>query len=167
MRSGETRVEVMVGRLPLRNGGGSDDLVPIADVGFGVSQALPIAVALVAAEPGDWIYVEEPESHLHPRAQARLGTLLAQAALRGVRVVIETHSSILLRSIQTLVAKDVIDKDLVKLHWCTRDPKTGATNVQLAELKNDGSFGEWTEDFADVEMDVERAYLNAASARHR
>lgn len=164
---GDTRIELRVGRLTRLVRGGARDLISIADVGVGVSEALPILVALVAAEPGDWIYVEQPETHLHPRAQASLGALFAKAALRGVRVVVETHSSVLLRSIQTLVAKDEIDKNLVKLHWCTRDPKTGATNVQLADLKNDGSFGEWPEDFADVELEVEQEYLDAASARHR
>ena len=160
----ETVVELKVGRLP-RRGRGGDDLVSIADVGAGIPQVLPILVALVAAEPGAFIYVEEPEMCLHPRAQRLLGGLFAKAAARGVRVVIETHSPVLLRSIQTLVARNELTKEQVKLHWCTRDSKTGATRVQLADLHDDGSFGEWPEDFADVELQVEQEYLDAASAR--
>src|SRR5262249_12831033 len=64
----ETRIELLVGRLPKPDAGGSTDLVNIADVGFGVSQSLPVVTALIVARPGQLVYVEEPEIHLHPRA---------------------------------------------------------------------------------------------------
>ena len=68
----------------------------IADVGFGVSQVLPVLVALRAADRGRLVYLEEPEIDLHPRAQTKLADILADAAKRGVRVVAETHSTLLL-----------------------------------------------------------------------
>ena len=82
-------------------------MVSIADVGFGVSQVLPVLVALIVAEPGRLVYLEQPELHLHPRAQVALAQVLAAAAKRGVRVVAETHSSLLLLAVQTLVAEGV------------------------------------------------------------
>jgi predicted ATPase len=83
----ETQVELKVGRLPHGLQGGAHDLVSIADVGFGVSQALPVLVALLAAEPGQLVYVEQPEIHLHPSAQRALATVLSEAARRGVSLL--------------------------------------------------------------------------------
>jgi predicted ATPase len=152
----------MVGRLPPNNNNLGNDLVSIADVGFGVSQTLPVLVALLAAEPGQLVYLEQPEIHLHPRAQVALAEVLADAARRGVRVVAETHSSLLLLGIQTLVAEGKLDPELVKLHWFKRDEQTGVTKIASADLDERGAFGEWPEDFADVELAANNHYLNAS-----
>jgi len=160
----ETRVELRVGRLPHGRRGGAYDLVNIADVGFGVSQCLPVVVALVAARTHQILYVEQPEIHLHPRAQVAMAGLLADAAKRGVRLIVETHSSLLLRSIQALVAKDELSPDLVKLHWFTRQAD-GATRVDSADLDGNGAFGDWPEDFGAVELETESRYLDAVSER--
>ena len=67
----DAEVEIRVGRLPKPVHGKSSDLVSIADVGFGVSQAIPVVVALHAAEEGQAVYIEQPEIHLHPRRKSR------------------------------------------------------------------------------------------------
>jgi len=156
-----TQVELCVARLPRGRGKGARDLVSIADVGFGVSQVLPVVVSLLAARPGQLVYLEQPELHLHPRAQAALAELLAEAARRGVRVVAETHSSLLLLAVQTLVAEGKLAADLVKLHWFERSAN-GCTRVRSADLDEGGSFGDWPEDFGDVELQAESRYLDAA-----
>jgi len=163
----DTQVELLVGRLPHAQQGGARDLVNIADVGFGVSQTLPVVVALLAADPGQLVYLEQPEIHLHPRAQVRFGSLIPRALARGVITVIETHSSLLIQSVQTLVAKGEINPKDVVLHWCARDPITGFTKITTAELKDDGSFGDWPEDFDEVQLAAEAEYLDAASAKDR
>jgi hypothetical protein len=145
--------------------GRKSDMVSIADVGFGVSQVLPVLVALRVATTGQLVYLEEPEIHLHPRAQTKLADVLADAAERGVRVVAETHSSLLLTAIQTLVAKRKLRPELVKLHWFQRDPKTGITQVSSADLDENGAFGDWPEDFDSVALDAEGAYLDAVESR--
>jgi predicted ATPase len=159
-----TQVQLKVGRLPHAKRGGAHDLVSIADVGFGVSQTLPVIVALLVAQPGQAVYLEQPEIHLHPRAQTGMAELLSEAAQRGVRVIAETHSSLLLRAIQTLVAKGKVSPDLVKLHWFTR-LEDGATEVKSADLDEQGAFGDWPEDFDQTAMASEREYLDAAEAR--
>ena len=164
---GETRVELMVGRLAHGKHEGENDLVSVADVGFGVSQTLPVLVALLVAKPGQAVYLEEPEIHLHPRAQSQMAGLLAEAAMRGVRVIAETHSSILLRSIQTLVASGKLPPELVKLHWFTRKPEDGSTEIHSADLDERGAFGDWPEDFDEVALETERQYLDAAETGHR
>jgi len=165
VRRDDTQVELQVGRLPSRCVGGEEDLVNIADVGFGVSQTLPVLVALLIAEPGQLVYLEQPEIHLHPRAQAALARPLLAAAARGVRVVVETHSSLLLLGIQTLVAEGA-EADLVKLHWFTRNADTGYTQITSSDLDELGRFEmDWPEDFAEISMMAEGRYLDAVEQR--
>ncbi len=157
----DTQVELRVGRTTSSD---TSDVVSIADVGFGVSQTLPVLVALLAAKPGQLVYLEQPEIHLHPRAQTAMAQVLADAAMRGVRVVAETHSSLLLLGIQTLVAEGKLSPDLVKLHWFTRGDD-GATTIRSADLDETGAFGDWPEDFDDVTLDAQSRYLDAAERR--
>jgi len=163
----DTSLELRVGRTSRSARGGAQDLVSIADVGFGVSQVLPVIVALLSAGPGQMVYLEQPELHLHPKAQHKLAYLLAAAAKRGVVVVAETHSSILLRGIQTQVAANQLDRSLIKLNWFERDSKTGQSVVSTADLDEDGAFGEWPADFDEVEMTAEAAYLDAIEEKRR
>ena len=156
---GDTSIELRVGRLP-DDRAGETDMVSIADVGFGVSQVLPVLVALIVAEPGRLVYLEQPELHLHPRAQVALARVLADAAKRGVRVVVETHSSLLLLAVQTLVAEGYLPRVLVKLHWFKRDDN-GATEIKTAELDEAGAYGDWPEDFDDVDLKAQSDYLDA------
>jgi predicted ATPase len=158
----DVQIELRVNRLPASND--ISDMVSIADVGIGVSQVLPVLVALLVAEPGQLVYLEQPEIHLHPRAQVGLAEVLANAANRGVRVVLETHSELLLLAIQSLVAEGKLSPEKVKLHWFTRG-EDGVTKVSSAELDEAGAFGDWPEDFGDVSMKLESRYLDAAESR--
>ena len=142
---GDVGIEVQVGRLS-RGSTGDTDMVNIADVGIGVSQVLPVLVALIVAEPGQLVYLEQPELHLHPRAQVALAQVLADAAKRGVRVVAETHSSLLLLAVQTLVAEGELSPELVKLHWFTRR-EDGVTEVNSVDLDEAGTYGDWPRRF--------------------
>jgi hypothetical protein len=162
----ETQVQLKVGRLPHAARGGAHDLVSIADVGVGTSQALPIVVALVVARPGQLVYIEQPEIHLHPAAQAQLAEVLADAARRGVRIVAETHSSTLLLAIQTIVASGRLAPDDVSLNWFTRD-NSGVTSVTAGILDETGAFGDWPEDFGSAILSAEADYVEAASRRLR
>lgn len=162
----DTQIELKVGRLPHSNRGGAYDLVSIADVGFGVSQSLPVVVALLAAQPGQLVYLEQPEIHLHPLAQRRLAGLLKDAANRGVVVVVETHSALLLREVQTLIAKSELRKEDTALHWMQRDSQ-GKTTVKTADLDDNGAWGEWPEDFDQTELDAEKEYLDEVEAKGR
>ncbi|MHB8626335.1 MAG: AAA family ATPase [Aggregatilineales bacterium] len=164
-RINDTQIEILVARASSRKKGETRDLVNIADIGFGVSQALPVVTALHVASPGQMVYLEEPELHLHPRAQQTMAQILAEAAMRGVRVVAETHSALLLLGVQTLVAEGKLPPDLVKLHWFTRG-EDGRTQITSADLDENGAFGEWPEDFGMVELDAQSRYLDAVEGRH-
>jgi hypothetical protein len=157
----DTQVELLVKFSPYH---GTEYMVSLADVGLGVSQTLPVIVALHAAEQGQLIYLEQPELHLHPRAQSALAEVLADAVLQGKHLVIETHSSLLLLGIQTLVAEGKLPPDMVKLHWFRRQ-EDGSTRIDSADLDDKGAFGDWPEDFDRVAMAAEDRYIDAAEAR--
>lgn len=161
-----SELEVSVGRLPHARRGGAKDLVNIADVGFGVSQTLPVLVALLTAEPGQLVFLEQPEIHLHPKAQVALAEVLAAAAKRGVRVIAETHSILLLTAVQALVAEGRLPTEDIILHWFERNAK-GVTEITTRELDAEGRYGDWPEDFADTEMAVQSRYLDAAEKKMR
>jgi predicted ATPase len=160
-RLNDTHIELRVGRTLQSN---ETDMVSLADMGFGVSQVMPVLVGLLAAQPGQMVYLEQPELHLHPRAQVALASVLADAANRGVRVVAETHSSLLLLGVQTLIAQGILSPDKVMLHWFTRG-EDGVTTVDSVDPDENGAYGDWPEDFADVELDSQKRYLDAVAAR--
>lgn len=154
----DTSVEIQVSRSKYSN---SSDCVNIADVGFGVSQTIPVLVALIGAKKGQPVYIEQPELHLHPKAQFKLASMIALAVNRGVRVIIETHSSILIRGIQIAVVKKELDFRKVSLNWFSQDQESGETKVDKACLDEMGAFGDWPEDFDETSLSVEKMYLDA------
>ncbi|WP_344004707.1 AAA family ATPase [Nocardioides lentus] len=163
-RVNDASVEVMVGRMPHSQQGGAWDLVSVADVGFGVSQTLPVLVALHSAKPGQIVYIEQPEIHLHPRAQLALADCLVAAAKRGVLVIAETHSSLLIRGLQIAVAQKHLSPENVSMNWFSRDPDDGSQEITVADLDAQGRFGEWPLDFDDISREADWAYLDAVEA---
>jgi hypothetical protein len=158
-RVNDTQVELRVEQQPV--GSKSERMINVADVGIGVSQVLPVLVACLVADSGQLVYIEQPEIHLHPKAQTRLADALVAAAKRGVRVVVETHSQLLLLALQTRIAEDEIDPEQVMLHWFERR-EDGVTEVNSKAPDDKGAFGDWPEDFSEVEMEAENRYLDAA-----
>jgi len=160
-RINDVQLELQVGRTLQSN---SDDTVSVAEVGFGVSQVLPVLVALLVAEPGQLVYIEQPELHLHPRAQVALAQVLADAANLGVRVVVETHSALLINGVQTLIAQEKLAHDKVILHWFKRG-NDGYTTIDSQEPDKYGAYGAWPEDFAEVQLEADSTYLDAVEKR--
>lgn len=96
----------LVAQIFIRNSG--NEWINLLDVGYGASQVLPIIATCVNADPGKLILIEQPELHLHPRAQARLGNLFAATARQSKRIFIETHSEHLLLRAQRLVGETTV-----------------------------------------------------------
>ncbi len=74
------------------------------NVGFGISYILPIIVSGLIAEEGSIFIVENPEAHLHPYGQSKMGQFLAVVAASGVQVIVETHSEHLINGMRVRVA---------------------------------------------------------------
>lgn len=83
----------------------------LRDVGFGVSQVLPVIVQSLLAEEGSTIIIEQPELHLHPRAQAELADMFIEQTKRGVRFIIETHSEHLLLRMRRRIAETTAETE--------------------------------------------------------
>jgi hypothetical protein len=164
-RLDDTRIEVRVGRLPASARTNAKDTVNIADVGFGLSQTLPVLVGLLAAVEGQILLIEQPELHLHPKAQVALADPIIEAAQRGARVIIETHSSLLILAIQAAIAEGRVSPNDVSLNWFSRDGR-GQTHVTEAQIGEDGSYGDWPEDFGAIELDLQDRYMTLVERRH-
>ena len=80
------------GRIGTRNAPGRN----LVDVGYGVNQALPILTELMREDSPDMCLLQQPEVHLHPSAQAALGTLFCSIAATSMQLMVETHSDHLL-----------------------------------------------------------------------
>jgi predicted ATPase len=96
---------------------GSKDLVDLPDVGFGVSQVLPVLVQCFYAPPGSIILMEQPEIHLHPSAQAALADVMIDVINsrengkdRNIQLIIETHSEHFLRRLQRRIAENTVSQ---------------------------------------------------------
>ena len=72
----------------------------LIDVGYGVSQILPLLTELVRDSTSSVCLLQQPEIHLHPSAQAALGTLFAEICSRGRQFVVETHSDYLINRVR-------------------------------------------------------------------
>lgn len=75
----------------------------LVDMGYGVSQVLPVLLEIFRRDGSDILLLQQPEVHLHPSAQAALGSLFCDHAVAGKQLVVETHSDYLLDRIRILV----------------------------------------------------------------
>jgi predicted ATPase len=122
------------------------------NVGFGISYTLPILVALLSAEEGTLILLENPEAHLHPRGQSQLGNLLARAADAGVQVIVETHSDHILNGMRIAIRKYIAEPEDIALHYFYRDienPEVEGAQVKSPEIDKYGKLSFWPEGFFD------------------
>lgn len=115
-------------------------------VGFGMTYVLPVLVAILSSQKGDVVIIENPEAHLHPRAQARIGALCARAAAAGVQVMVETHSDHVLNGIRVAVHQGHIKaEDVVVLFFSP----SGDEPVQTLTVDRRGRIAHWPQGFFD------------------
>jgi len=121
------------------------------NVGFGITYTLPVIVAALASIPGSLILVENPEAHLHPRGQTKMGELLALAASCGIQVVIETHSDHVLNGIRLAVHRGKLKPEDVQLHYFQRQEQQGQffTKVVSPRINRNGRIDKWPDGFFD------------------
>lgn len=117
-------------------------LVPLTDVGTGVSQVLPVITLLQYVPEGSTVLLEQPEIHLHPLAQAGLADVIINAALhRKVQVVLESHSEHLLLRLQRRIAEECIKSDQVQLYFATSEK--GTSRLDPLRLDEYGNIANW------------------------
>ena len=117
------------------------------NVGFGLSYALPLIVALLAARNDDLVLIENPEAHLHPAGQTKLAELAARAVAAGAQVVLETHSDHVLDGVRLAVREAVVRPDQVVIHYFEREGIKARVTTPV--MDQDGRLDSWPAGFFD------------------
>ena len=133
----------------------------LVDVGYGVSQAIPIIAGCVSSEQGSTLLIQQPEVHLHPRAQAAMGSFFGQlAATERNRLVVETHSDYLLdRVIIDVREKRISCSDVMILYFA--QARRGA-KIHPIELDSTGNLVNAPKGYRDFFLDEQRRFLGIA-----
>jgi hypothetical protein len=138
--------------------------VLITDIGFGVSQLLPVLVLCYYVPQGSTILLEQPEIHLHPSAQAALADVFVDVAKnRGVQIIIESHSEHLLRRIQRRIAEGELDSDATAMYFCRMDD--GRSVADALDLDLFGNITNWPQGFFGDELAELAAMTEAQMSR--
>ncbi len=136
---------------------GSKDWVDLPDVGFGISQVLPVLVQCFYAPANSIIIMEQPEIHLHPNAQSALADVMIDVINsrengkdRNIQLIIETHSEHFLRRLQRRIAEDIVSQEKVSAYFAN----VSRTPAKLEPLQIDifGSIQNWPDNFFGDEM---------------
>ncbi|MBW7876123.1 MAG: DUF3696 domain-containing protein [Candidatus Cloacimonetes bacterium] len=135
---------------------GSKDWVDLPDVGFGISQVLPVLVQCFSAPPGSIILMEQPEIHLHPHAQSALADVMIdiinsrENGSRDIQLIIETHSEHFLRRLQRRIAENKISQEQVSAYF-SNISKSPAV-LEPLQIDTYGNILNWPEQFFGDEM---------------
>lgn len=136
-----------VTQLRFRAPGG--EWVRAPNMGFGVSYSLPIVLAGLFTPDNGLLLVENPEAHLHPEGQSRMGTFLATLAASGVQILVETHSDHVLNGIRRAIGEYRVmaaDRALVHFFDMKRD---GQPEVSTLRFTSGGGLSDWPRRFFD------------------
>jgi predicted ATPase len=106
------------------------------NTGYGISYVLSIVVALLSADSGALILIENPEAHIHPSGQSALMRLVSLAAAAGVQVVIETHSDHIINGALVARKQELISSDTLVVYYFDRDDDGNALPIHLEIGKN-------------------------------
>lgn len=132
---------------------GKSNLYRSTNVGFGLSYVLPVIISLLTAKPGDIIFIDTPEAHLHPRGQVKLGELLAKTSADGVQLIIETHSDHIINGIRKSVVLNYIEPTDTKFYYFSvsqdRSDLMYSTLIEEPKIDNNGKFNHWPDGFFD------------------
>lgn len=117
---------------------------------FGNSYLLPIIVAILSAPKGSLVIVENPEAHLHPSAQTKLGQFFSLAAHLGIQIFVETHSDHIVNGIRLSVKNKEISTDEVALHFIYEDKDDPMDHLdERIFIGDDGELNQWPPLFLD------------------
>lgn len=140
-------------RYAIAEGEYTDPVKP-ENAGFGISYALPILVATLAARENSLLLIENPEAHLHAYGQAKLAQLLTLAAQAGVQILLETHSDHIVNgtlvSIKRALQGDSgVSPEKVRIYHFEKPPETYQAEVIAVPVQEDGRVRRTPKGFFD------------------
>ena len=123
------------------------------NVGYGLTHILPLITACLGASERNIILIENPEAHLHPSGQSKMGNFLARAAAAGLQIIVETHSDHVLNGVRLAVKGNLIPaKDVSLQFFLKKDDKATVISPKMDER---GAISDWPQGFFDqLEMDL-------------
>lgn len=119
------------------------------NVGFGITYVLPIIVALLKAKEGDLLILENPESHLHPKAQSKIAELCAIASANGVQIIVETHSDHFLNGIRVATKKGLLTPEQSSVYYFRKDKDELETKIDEIHIDENGGIDNYPKGFFD------------------
>lgn len=137
----------------------------LPDIGFGVSQILPVLANCAMLPEGSTLLLEQPEIHLHPFAQAALADVLIDAIKnRNLQIIVESHSEHLLRRFQRRISEEKFAAEDAALYFCHIE--NGTSQADELELDSYGYINNWPKNFFGDEMgEVAKMTIAAAGRR--
>lgn len=140
--------------------------VLITDVGFGVSQILPVLTLCYYVPEGSTVLMEQPEIHLHPSVQAGLADVFIDAIkTRKIQIILESHSEHLLKRLQRRIAEEQLTSEQAALYFC--DMKAGTSSLKPLHLDMFGNITNWPEGFFGDEFGEMSAMTRAIMERKK
>ena len=124
-------------------------------IGFGLTYTLPVIAAALVINVDGLLIVENPEAHLHPFSQSRMGAFLAIIAATGRQIFIETHSDHVINGIRLAVKYGGISENNVKINNFRYDRQNAMTSVAQISVDKFGRLSKWPSGFFDqIETDL-------------
>lgn len=127
------------------------DFFPAPNTGFGISYTLPIIITglIQSIEENGTLIVENPEAHLHPYGQSKIGRFLARVSMAGVQVILETHSEHVINGARIEMAKFGKYENMKVNFFSAKD---GGINIQELYINENGELSDWPNGFFDQEQ---------------
>ncbi|QOS92056.1 AAA family ATPase [Peribacillus sp. JNUCC41] len=127
------------------------DFFPAPNTGFGISYTLPIIIAglIQSSEENSTLIIENPEAHLHPYGQSRIGKFLARVSMTGVQVIVETHSEHVINGARIEMAKLEKNEDMKVNFFNTIN---NSIQIQELHINKVGELSDWPTGFFDQEQ---------------
>ncbi|ODV49936.1 putative ATPase [Methanohalophilus euhalobius] len=156
----ESKEEII--RLYIQSGQYGDSKITLADVGFGVSQILPILVEGLRIKPRQTLILEQPEIHLHPKLQMKLADFFISMILSKKRIIVETHSDHLINRI----VRRIIEYEDESINSNTNilffDSINGHTQTRSVDIDEKRGIVDWPQGFFDQSAEEKRVIVQKA-----
>ena len=140
--------------------------VRLTDVGFGVSQVLPVLILCYYVPKESILILEQPEAHLHPKMQSELADLLIEVVKnRQLQIILESHSEHLLIRLMRRIAEEQISVDDTAFYFC--EMNEGVSEIEKLNVDDYGNITNWPQNFFGDEMGDLAAKAKAEMKRRK